>query len=78
MNAAIKMTIDNSKTWQELTSELGNELSAEANHRDANNEFAFENYALLREQGLFKIAIPADLGGGPRRLIATGWDETSH
>ena len=64
MNAAIKMTIDNGKTWQELTSELGNELSAEANHRDANNEFAFENYALLREQGLFKIAIPADLGGG--------------
>lgn len=64
MNAAIKMTIDNSKTWQELTSELGNELSAEANHRDANNKFAFENYDLLREQGLFKIAIPADLGGG--------------
>jgi alkylation response protein AidB-like acyl-CoA dehydrogenase len=64
MNAAIKMTIDNSKTWQELTSELGNELSAEASHRDANNEFAFGNYELLREHGLFKIAIPADLGGG--------------
>ena len=64
MNAAINMTTETAKTWKELASELGDKISAEASNKDADNEFVFENYELLREQGFFKIAIPADLGGG--------------
>ena len=64
MNAAIKMTTQTAKTWRELASELGDRISAEASNKDADNEFVFENYELLREQGFFKIAIPTELGGG--------------
>jgi len=64
MNAAIKQTQETTKSWQELASELGEKLSAGASERDANNQFAIDNYALLRENDFFKIAIPEELGGG--------------
>ena len=64
MNTAIKMTEETNKDWKELASELGEALSAGADERDANNEFVAENYALLRENDFFKIAIPRELGGG--------------
>jgi alkylation response protein AidB-like acyl-CoA dehydrogenase len=64
MNTVINMTNEAPKTWQQQVAALGTQLSADADKRDADNEFAFENYALLREHGIFKIAIPTKLGGG--------------
>ena len=69
MNAALRMTTDTVKTWKEQASELGEQLASEANNKDANHEFVYENYELLREQGFFKIAIPAELGGGGARCV---------
>jgi alkylation response protein AidB-like acyl-CoA dehydrogenase len=64
MNTAIKITEEGVKTWQELAGELGDALSTGAAERDANNEFVAGNYALLRDNGFFKMAIPRELGGG--------------
>jgi acyl-CoA dehydrogenase len=64
MNTARQFTTVTEQTWQELASELGEKLSANASDHDVNNQFVSENYALLRENQLFKIAIPQELGGG--------------
>ena len=64
MNTAIKMTESTMPSWKELASELGESLSAGADERDARNEFVVGNYALLRDYGFFKMAIPGELGGG--------------
>ncbi len=72
MNTAIKIAEETNTTWKELASELGKTLSRGADERDANNEFVTENYALLREYGFFKMAIPQQLGGG-----GAGYEEIS-
>ena len=64
MNAAKYIKNASNKTWKEITAELGEKLSANASENDANNHFVSENYNLLCEKQLFKIAIPYDLGGG--------------
>lgn len=64
MNTARQFTTATEQNWQELAAELGEKLSANAGDHDANNRFVSENYALLRENQLFKIAIPQELGGG--------------
>ena len=64
MNTARNITTTIDKTWQQLAAELGEKLSENANDNDANNRFVAENYQLLQEHGFFKIAIPAELGGG--------------
>ena len=64
MNAVknIDPTVD--KNWREIAADLGAQLSANASEDDANSQFVTENYNLLRENQLFKIAIPKELGGG--------------
>lgn len=64
MNATIQMTENTTETWQEMVAGLGEKLSAEAGKNDTDNQFVYANYELLRAKGLFKIAIPAELGGG--------------
>jgi alkylation response protein AidB-like acyl-CoA dehydrogenase len=64
MNTARKITETIDKTWQQLAAELGEKLSENVNDNDVNNQFAAKNYQLLQEHGFFKIAIPAELGGG--------------
>jgi alkylation response protein AidB-like acyl-CoA dehydrogenase len=64
MNTEIQMNAEATLTLKELVSELGEKFSAEAGKKDADNQFVFENYELLREHGFFKLAIPVELGGG--------------
>ena len=71
MNTARQFTTVTEQTWQELASELGEKLSANASDHDVNNQFVSENYALLRENQLFKIAIPQELGGGEASFEVT-------
>lgn len=64
MNASIPMTKDTARSWTGLAAELGQMFAAEAGRNDAENLFVHDNYTLLREHGFFKLAIPAELGGG--------------
>jgi alkylation response protein AidB-like acyl-CoA dehydrogenase len=64
MNTVVKMTEETTLSWKALATEMSETLAAGADERDANNEFVIGNYALLRENGFFKIAIPRELGGG--------------
>ena len=63
MNAVKKIDEYTDVNWQALASELGDRLSANAQENDNDGLFATGNYALLREHGFFKIAIPRELGG---------------
>ncbi len=63
MNAVKKINEYTDTNWQALAAELGPRLSQNALENDIGGLFATENYALLREHGFFKIAIPKDLGG---------------
>ncbi len=64
MNTVVNITDNNPVDWQALAADLGETLAADADRRDANNEFVAGNYALLREHGFFKMIIPSELGGG--------------
>ncbi len=64
MNTAIKMTHEVEQTWTELAAELGETFAAAAAEHDAGNRFVGDNYAALREHGLFRLSIPRELGGG--------------
>jgi alkylation response protein AidB-like acyl-CoA dehydrogenase len=64
MNTVVNITDNNPVDWQALAADLGETLAADADKRDANNEFVAGNYALLREHGFFKMIIPSGLGGG--------------
>ena len=44
--------------------EAGPELAARSDQHDADNTFVTENYAALKEQGMFSGLVPDDLGGG--------------
>ncbi len=64
MNTAIQMKPRVEKTWKDLAAELGAQFAAAAAKNDADNAFVHDNYAALREHGLFKLCIPQELGGG--------------
>lgn len=64
MNAVKNIDPAVDKNWREIVADLGAQLSINASEDDANNQFVTENYNLLRENQLFKIAIPKELGGG--------------
>ena len=64
MNTAIKLNIEDEKSWKELASQLGAQFAAAAAEHDSENRFVHDNYTALREHGLFKLCIPRDLGGG--------------
>lgn len=64
MNTAIQTKPRVEKTWNDLAAELGEQFAAAAAEHDADNAFVHDNYAALREHGLFKLCIPGELGGG--------------
>ena len=64
MSTVINMNTQVEKTWRELAAELGVEFAAAATGHDADNRFIADNYATLREHGMFKLCIPRELGGG--------------
>ena len=64
MNTVVKMNEETKTSWHALAADLGESLARGVDERDANNEFVVGNYALLREYGFFKMAIPQALGGG--------------
>jgi alkylation response protein AidB-like acyl-CoA dehydrogenase len=64
MNTTLKTNQATTKTWKEMASELGETFSTRASKNDVDNQFVFENYDLLHENGFFKIIIPTELGGG--------------
>ncbi|MCP4331438.1 MAG: acyl-CoA/acyl-ACP dehydrogenase [Gammaproteobacteria bacterium] len=64
MNATLKMSTETTLNWKQLSAELGAGFATEAANHDADNQFVHRNYAQLRDNGFFKMAIPIDLGGG--------------
>ena len=49
---------------QDILLELGPEIEKQGLICDAENKFAEENFNLLKEEGVYKALIPAELGGG--------------
>ena len=49
---------------QKILLELGQEIERQGVIYDAENKFAQSNFSLLKEAGVYKALIPADLGGG--------------
>ena len=49
---------------QNILTELGPEIERQGLACDAENQFAERNFNLLKEKGVYKALIPADLGGG--------------
>lgn len=50
--------------WIAIVRELGPTLAARAAGYDATDAFVADNYASLEERGVFKAAVPTELGGG--------------
>ena len=50
--------------WIGIVRELGPSFAARAAEHDAHDAFVADNYAALKEHGIFKAAVPAELGGG--------------
>ena len=50
--------------WIEIVRELGPTFGERAGEHDANDTFVADNYAALKERGVFRAGIPAELGGG--------------
>src|SRR5688572_18759364 len=49
---------------QSILNELGPEIEKNGLVYDAENKFAEKNFSLLKENGVYKALIPAELGGG--------------
>lgn len=49
---------------QDVLLELGPEIEKQGVVYDAENKFAEKNFSLLKERGVYKALIPAELGGG--------------
>lgn len=49
---------------QEILGEVGPQIEKQGLTYDAENRFAEENFMLLKERGVYKALIPAELGGG--------------
>lgn len=52
------------RNWLELARALGPEFAAGAAEHDAQDAFVDENYAALKNHGVFGAGVPAELGGG--------------
>ena len=50
--------------WTGIVRELGPTFAERAAAHDANDAFVADNYAALKERGVFRAAVPAELGGG--------------
>ena len=50
--------------WIGIVRELGPTFAERAAVHDANDAFVADNYAALKERGVFKAGVPAELGGG--------------
>jgi len=50
--------------WVGTVRELGPAFAERAGAYDANDAFVADNYAALKERGVFKAGVPAELGGG--------------
>jgi acyl-CoA dehydrogenase len=50
--------------WIAVVRELGPGFAERAAAHDANDSFVAENYAALKERGLFAAGVPGELGGG--------------
>jgi alkylation response protein AidB-like acyl-CoA dehydrogenase len=54
----------NATDWLAVATGLAADFATRAADHDANDTFAAENYAKLREAKMFSAAVPAELGGG--------------
>ena len=52
------------RDWSAIGRELAERFAATATEHDENDRFVADNYAYLKERGIFSAAIPADIGGG--------------
>src|SRR5215203_808951 len=50
--------------WIAVARELGPSFAERAAAHDANDSFVAENYAAMKERGLFAAGVPGELGGG--------------
>ena len=50
--------------WRKALNELGPRFARRAAEYDSSDEFVAENYAEMREAGLFSALVPTELGGG--------------
>jgi acyl-CoA dehydrogenase len=50
--------------WISIVRELGPSFAARSAAHDAGDAFVAENYAALKERGLFSAGVPGELGGG--------------
>lgn len=53
-----------SRDWTDIACELGVRFAERAAQYDASGEFVRENFAELKENRLFSVAVPRELGGG--------------
>ena len=60
MNTAVKMNSRADRNWKELAAELGAKFAELAAKHDDDNVFVHDNYAVLRDHGLFKLGIPRE------------------
>jgi alkylation response protein AidB-like acyl-CoA dehydrogenase len=54
--------------WIEIVRELGPTFGERAGEHDANDTFVADNYPALKERGVFRAGVPAELGGGGASL----------
>src|SRR5262245_59697438 len=50
--------------WIAVVRELGPSFAERSATHDANDAFVAENYAAMKERGLFAAGVPGELGGG--------------
>jgi alkylation response protein AidB-like acyl-CoA dehydrogenase len=50
--------------WSALMDEVGPRFAERSRHCDANDAFVAENFAELKERGVFAAGVPSELGGG--------------
>lgn len=58
------MNYSNTPQWTEVAHSLGREFAARAATHDEEDTFVIDNYAALKERGVFSAAVPQELGGG--------------
>ncbi len=64
-SAALKLeAVEDSTNWVETARTVGQDFAERAADHDRSGAFVAENYADLKEVGLFSAGIPTELGGG--------------
>ena len=64
MNAVAEAVTMKRRDWKQVARDLGPQFAERAAKHDAEGNFVAENYAEMKEAGLFSAAIPVELGGG--------------